>query len=47
MTLAERRKHRQKNTEPLVDTDFNCVRINIEKVMPKSETHNGMTYSLN
>ena len=47
MTPAERRRHRQKNIKPLVDTYFNWVRINIEKIMPKSKTHNGMTYSLN
>lgn len=47
MTPAERRRHRQKNIKPLVDTYFNWVRINIEKVMPKSKPHNGMTYSLN
>ncbi len=47
MMPAERRRHRQKNIKPLVDTYFNWVRINIEKIMPKSNTHNGMTYSLN
>ena len=47
MAPAERRRHRQKNIKPLVDTYFNWVRINIEKIMPKSNTHNGMTYSLN
>lgn len=47
MTPAERRKHRQKFIKPLVDAYFNWLHINIDKVMPKSKTHNGMTYSLN
>ncbi len=47
MTPAERRKHRQKFNKALVDAYFNWLRINIDKVMPKSKTHNGMTYSLN
>ena len=47
MTLVERRKHRQKFIKPLVDAYFNWIRINIDKVMPKSKTYNGMAYSLN
>ena len=43
----ERRKHRQKFIKPLVDAYFNWIRINIDKVMPKSKTYNGMAYSLN
>lgn len=43
MTPAERRKHRQKFIKPLVDAYFNWIRINIDKVMPKSKTYNGMT----
>ena len=47
MTPAERRKHRQKFIKLLVDAYFNWIRINIDKVMPKSKTYNGMTYSIN
>lgn len=47
MTPAKRRKHRQKFIKPLVDAYFNWIRINIDKVMPKSKTYNGMTYSIN
>lgn len=47
VTPAERRKHRQKFIKPLVDAYFNWIRINIDKVMPKSKTYNGMTYSIN
>ncbi len=47
MSPAERRKHRQKFIKSLVDAYFNWIRINIDKFMPKSKTHNGMTYSLN
>ena len=47
MTPAERCKHRQKFIKPLVDAYFNWIRINIDKVMPKSKTYNGMTYSIN
>ena len=47
MTPAERHKHRQKFNKALVDAYFNWLRINIDKVMRKSKTHNGMTYSLN
>lgn len=40
------RRRYDKAVKPLVDTYFNWVRINIEKVMQKRKTHNGMTYSL-
>ena len=47
MPADKRRKERQKTIKPLVEAYFAWVKKTIDKVMPKSKTHNGMTYSLN
>ena len=47
MESVDRRKERIKNIKPLVEAHFVWVKKNIDKVLPKSKTHNGMTYSLN
>jgi transposase len=47
LSAAQRRKVRIEKIKPLVEAYFSWVKKNIDKVMPKSKTHNGMTYSLN
>lgn len=47
MKPAERRKARKTKIKPLVEAYFAWVKTNIDRVLPKSKTHNGMTYSLN
>ena len=47
MPADKRRKERQKTVKPLVEAYFAWVKKTIDKVMPKSKTHNGMTYSIN
>lgn len=47
MPADKRRKERQKTIKPLVEAYFAWAKKTIDKVMPKSKTHNGMTYSLN
>ena len=47
MPPGKRQKERQKKVKPLVEAYFAWVKKTIDKVMPKSKTHNGMAYSLN
>lgn len=47
LSPAKRRKARRETIKPLVEAYFAWVKKNIDRVLPKSKTHNGMTYSLN
>lgn len=47
MSVEERMKHRQLTVRPLVDAYFVWIKENESKVLAKSKTHSGITYSIN
>jgi len=47
MAPEERLKHRRLTVKPLVDAYFMWVKQNVTKVLAKSKTYNGFSYSIN
>lgn len=47
LSPEERLQLRELNVKPLVEAYFKWVKQNVDKVLEKSKTHNGLTYSIN
>lgn len=47
LSSEERLQLRELNVKPLVEAYFKWIKQNVDKVLEKSKTHNGLTYSIN